>query len=137
MSSQLPLLSMGRAAAFYALVPERLRTSHQYGRPPHLRNLSPCYQSVNGIPFICFRAQVSSVTLTESALSSPRVAAAPRAAAPSRSTRVRSFFNRPAFHAALLAFGISRCTGSGVKERDPGGAFCRWIPMNRRGVCEQ
>lgn len=59
------------------------------------------------------RAQLFSVTLTESALSSPRVAAAPGAAAPSRSTRVRSFFNRPAFYAALFAFCMSRCTGSG------------------------
>lgn len=70
-----------------------------------------------GCGLICLRAQVSSVTLTESALSSPRVAAAPGAAAPSRSTRVRSFFNRPAFHAALFAFGMSRYTGS---KREPG-----------------
>lgn len=116
------LLSMGHAGAFTHRIRSVYKTESSR-HPSHLHNLKPCFHSVSGILLVCLRAQVSSVTLTESALSSPRVAAAPGAAAPSRSTRVRSFFLRPALHAALFASGMFRCTGTGVdrdRERERG-----------------
>lgn len=114
------LLSMGHAAAFT----HRIRSVYKAESPvwtPLTFTQSQTMFPILSAGFFSFvlRAQVSSVTLTESALSSPRVAAAPGAAAPSRSTRVRSFFQRPALHAALFASGMFRCTGTGVdRDRD-------------------
>lgn len=109
---------------FYALAPQKLQ------QPIHLisetSNLYRVYivQSSATSVWIRFssgilshtQTLVSPITLTESALSSPR-AAEPGAAAFSRSARARSFFNCPAFQAALFPFSISSSYGSEARER--------------------
>lgn len=78
-----------------------------YAPVPQLRPVSLIRARVTTVSIGHVRASLSSVTLTQSALSSPR-AAEPGDAAFCRSARARSFYKRPGFHAALFPFGISR-----------------------------
>lgn len=125
---------MGHAAAFYALVPpERLQPIHRQQIP----RIRAAFAQTKAMPLVCqlashpvlsshMLALVSSVTLTESALSSPR-AAAPGAAAFSRSARARSFFNRPAFTplCSRLAYPAATALKEGRGREEPAGAFRR------------
>lgn len=111
------------AAAFYALAPPELQQIHW---PPsrsltltQSKAMSPTRQLASDCGSHHTRALPSSITLTESALSSPR-AAEPGAAAFCRSARARSFYNRPAFSRRFVPVqhSVSRRYGSEARERE-------------------
>lgn len=122
---------MRHAAAFYALFPlECLRLRSPLHTPSRLCRVHTIKSKVTSVSIgfsycmlIHLHARDSSVTLTESALSSPR-AAAPGAAALSRSARARSFFNRPAFTPLCSRLAYPAATAE-EQCRDPNDAFRR------------
>lgn len=121
------VLSMRHAAAFYALAPPELLQPIHHHQVPLIRVIIKSNVTSVSISFSSgmlghMQALLSSITLTESALSSPR-AAEPGAAAFSRSARARSFYNCPGFTplCSRLAYPALK-----QKRENPPGAFRCW-----------
>lgn len=130
----LGVLSMRHAAACYALAPPELLQPFHHHPMPHTftffvikGTVTSASMSLSSGILGRMRAPVSSVTLTESALSSPR-AAEPGAAAFSRSARARSFYDRPALTplCSRLAYPVATARRQERDRKSPPGAFRRW-----------